>query len=102
MKKTNLQLFSILACLSFVSNGCSGESLIYSLRHQVQYPETASWIVLRGLASDAIVFSYVVGAEGRVTALESEEIPAMLIQEGLVQYESEIPELECGDETHSG
>lgn len=46
-----------------------------------------------GLASDAIVFSYVVGAEGQVVALESEEIPAMLIQEGLVQYESEIPEL---------
>ncbi|OCT14223.1 SAM-dependent methyltransferase [Paenibacillus pectinilyticus] len=46
-----------------------------------------------GLASDAIVFSYVVGAKGRVTALESEEIPAMLIQEGLVTYESEIPEL---------
>jgi 16S rRNA (guanine1516-N2)-methyltransferase len=46
-----------------------------------------------GLASDAIVFSYVVGTEGRVTALESEKIPAMLIQEGLVQYQSEIPEL---------
>ncbi|MFD0699021.1 class I SAM-dependent methyltransferase [Paenibacillus sp. GCM10027628] len=46
-----------------------------------------------GLASDAIVFSFAVGTAGSVTALESEKIPAMLIQEGLSVYESEIPEL---------
>ncbi|MEC0228345.1 class I SAM-dependent methyltransferase [Paenibacillus alba] len=46
-----------------------------------------------GLASDAIVFSYAVGKQGKVTALESEEIPAMLIHEGLAVYESEIAEL---------
>ncbi|SDN83952.1 Putative SAM-dependent methyltransferase [Paenibacillus sp. yr247] len=46
-----------------------------------------------GLASDSIVFSFAVGPQGSVTALESEEIPAMLIQEGLAVYESEITEL---------
>ncbi|MBD0380443.1 class I SAM-dependent methyltransferase [Paenibacillus sedimenti] len=46
-----------------------------------------------GLASDAIVFSFAVGAAGSVTALESEKVPAMLIREGLSVYESEIPEL---------
>ncbi|MFC5448235.1 class I SAM-dependent methyltransferase [Paenibacillus aestuarii] len=46
-----------------------------------------------GLASDAIVFAYAVGTLGGVTALESEPVPAMLIQEGLAAYESEIPEL---------
>ncbi|MCY9695022.1 class I SAM-dependent methyltransferase [Paenibacillus alginolyticus] len=46
-----------------------------------------------GLASDSIVFSFAVGPQGSVTALESEKIPAMLIQEGLAVYVSEIPEL---------
>ncbi|WP_229757739.1 class I SAM-dependent methyltransferase [Paenibacillus marchantiophytorum] len=46
-----------------------------------------------GLASDAIVFSYAVGSQGSVTAIESEDIPAMLIHEGLAVYESEIAEL---------
>lgn len=46
-----------------------------------------------GLASDSIVFSFAVGPQGCVTALESERIPAMLIKEGLSVYESEIPEL---------
>ncbi|WP_346010320.1 class I SAM-dependent methyltransferase [Paenibacillus sp. SYP-B3998] len=46
-----------------------------------------------GLASDAIIFSYAVGTAGRVIALESEKIPAMLIREGLGSYKSELPEL---------
>ncbi|RTE11109.1 class I SAM-dependent methyltransferase [Paenibacillus whitsoniae] len=46
-----------------------------------------------GLASDSIVFAFAVGDQGRVTALESEAVPAMLIQEGLVRYESDIPEV---------
>ncbi|MEC0269105.1 class I SAM-dependent methyltransferase [Paenibacillus anseongense] len=46
-----------------------------------------------GLASDSIVFSFAVGAQGSVTAVESEAIPAMLIQEGLALYESEVAEL---------
>jgi 16S rRNA (guanine1516-N2)-methyltransferase len=46
-----------------------------------------------GLASDSIVFSLAVGSQGAVTALESERIPALLIQEGLAVYDSEIPEL---------
>jgi 16S rRNA (guanine1516-N2)-methyltransferase len=46
-----------------------------------------------GLASDAIIFSFAAGAAGNVIALESEKIPAMLIQEGLIVYESEVPEL---------
>lgn len=43
-----------------------------------------------GLASDAIVFSFAVGPQGHVTAIESEKVPAMLIQEGLAEYQSEI------------
>jgi hypothetical protein len=46
-----------------------------------------------GLASDSIVFSFAVGSGGQVTALESEWIPALLIQEGLSSYNSDIPEL---------
>ncbi|MDD9267783.1 class I SAM-dependent methyltransferase [Paenibacillus sp. GCM10023248] len=46
-----------------------------------------------GLASDAIVFSFAVGPQGHVTAIESERVPAMLIQEGLASYHSEIAEL---------
>ncbi|MEW9698862.1 class I SAM-dependent methyltransferase [Paenibacillus sp. SI8] len=46
-----------------------------------------------GLASDAIVFAFAVGAAGRVTALESETIPAMLVHEGLAVYESEVADL---------
>jgi 16S rRNA (guanine1516-N2)-methyltransferase len=46
-----------------------------------------------GLASDSIVFSFAVGSSGHVTALESERIPALLIQEGLASYKSDIPKL---------
>lgn len=43
-----------------------------------------------GLAADAIVFSYAVGASGRVTALESETAAFVLLQEGLKRYDSEV------------
>jgi 16S rRNA (guanine1516-N2)-methyltransferase len=46
-----------------------------------------------GLASDSIVFSFAVGSRGQVTALESERIPALLIQQGLASYNSNIPGL---------
>lgn len=46
-----------------------------------------------GLASDAIVFSYQVGVNGRVIALESERIPALLTREGLRSYESDLEPL---------
>ncbi|WP_213583363.1 class I SAM-dependent methyltransferase [Paenibacillus sp. J2TS4] len=47
-----------------------------------------------GLASDSIVFSYAVGSEGGVTALESEQALAVLLQEGLQTYRSGIPQLD--------
>lgn len=40
-----------------------------------------------GLASDAIVFAYGVGASGSVTALESEPVIALLVADGLARYE---------------
>ncbi|QYR23790.1 class I SAM-dependent methyltransferase [Paenibacillus sp. sptzw28] len=41
-----------------------------------------------GLGSDAIVFSYAVGPEGRVTALESEPVLFAVVREGLRSYET--------------
>lgn len=46
-----------------------------------------------GLASDAIVFSYIVGSQGKVTALESEAPLCLLLEEGLTRYLSHVPEL---------
>jgi 16S rRNA (guanine1516-N2)-methyltransferase len=46
-----------------------------------------------GLASDAIIFSYAVGDTGEVVAIESAMLPYLLAKEGLVTYETEIPEL---------
>lgn len=46
-----------------------------------------------GLASDAIVFAHGVGDSGRVIAIESETVMALLIREGLAAYDSDIPEL---------
>ncbi|CAG7649506.1 Ribosomal RNA small subunit methyltransferase J [Paenibacillus solanacearum] len=46
-----------------------------------------------GLGSDSIVFSFAVGSEGRVTALESSPIPAFLLGQGLQAYDSEVPGL---------
>lgn len=39
-----------------------------------------------GLASDALVFAYAVGPTGRVTALESEPVLALLLRKGLAAY----------------
>ncbi|WP_274650640.1 class I SAM-dependent methyltransferase [Paenibacillus humicola] len=39
-----------------------------------------------GLGSDAIVFSYAAGPEGRVTALESEQLLYTIVREGLKTY----------------
>jgi len=47
-----------------------------------------------GLASDSLVFSYAAGAEGRVTALESEPVLCALIKEGLAQYDTGIAEVD--------
>jgi hypothetical protein len=47
-----------------------------------------------GLASDAIVFSHVVGDTGSVTALESEPLLKLIVEEGLSRYTSDIPGLE--------
>ncbi|MBJ6363634.1 class I SAM-dependent methyltransferase [Paenibacillus sp. GCM10012307] len=41
-----------------------------------------------GLASDSFVFSYAVGPQGRVTALESEPVLAALVREGLLRYDT--------------
>ncbi len=46
-----------------------------------------------GLASDAIVFSYAVGARGKVVALDSEEVIAVLLQWGIRRYESDLAPL---------
>ncbi|HEY0827777.1 MAG TPA: class I SAM-dependent methyltransferase [Bacilli bacterium] len=46
-----------------------------------------------GLASDAIVFSHIVGRQGKVTALESEAAICLLLEEGLKAYPSDVPEL---------
>ncbi|CAG7648413.1 Ribosomal RNA small subunit methyltransferase J [Paenibacillus allorhizosphaerae] len=43
-----------------------------------------------GLGSDSIVFSFAVGSEGSVTALESSRIPAFLLKQGLQAYNSEV------------
>lgn len=42
-----------------------------------------------GLASDSLVFAYAVGQQGRVVALESEPILAVIVREGLRTYETE-------------
>lgn len=46
-----------------------------------------------GLASDAIVFSYAVGPEGAVTALESEPVLCAVVREGLKSYRTELPDV---------
>lgn len=47
-----------------------------------------------GLGSDAILFSYAAGPAGQVTALESEPVVALLLEEGLRTYISGLPELD--------
>jgi hypothetical protein len=46
-----------------------------------------------GLASDAIVFSYAVGATGSVTALESQGVLHAIVKEGLRQYDTGLPDV---------
>lgn len=41
-----------------------------------------------GLGSEAILFSYAVGSQGRVTALESQPLVALLVELGLASYSS--------------
>jgi hypothetical protein len=47
-----------------------------------------------GLASDAIVFSYIAGQDGRVTALESEFPLYVIVKEGLASHTTQIRELD--------
>jgi 16S rRNA (guanine1516-N2)-methyltransferase len=44
-----------------------------------------------GLGSDAIVYSYAVGGNGKVTALENQPIPFLMLHQGLGVYHSDIP-----------
>ncbi|WP_240419629.1 class I SAM-dependent methyltransferase [Paenibacillus periandrae] len=44
-----------------------------------------------GLGSDALVYSYAVQGNGEVVALESEPIPYLILQQGLMTYDSDIP-----------
>ncbi|CAM4286042.1 class I SAM-dependent methyltransferase [Paenibacillus alkaliterrae] len=46
-----------------------------------------------GLASDALVFSYAVGAGGSVTAIESEPVLCALVREGLAGYDTGLPDV---------
>ncbi|XEC92604.1 class I SAM-dependent methyltransferase [Paenibacillus tarimensis] len=48
-----------------------------------------------GLAADAFVFSYAVGDSGRVTALESEPLIALIVGEGLKRYETGIADADA-------
>jgi hypothetical protein len=48
-----------------------------------------------GMASDAIVFAYAVGPQGRVVALESEPLVHLIASEGLARYPAEFPELDA-------
>lgn len=46
-----------------------------------------------GLASDSIVLAHAVGSEGRVTALESEQVIQYVVREGLKRYVYEVEAL---------
>ncbi|GKU79365.1 class I SAM-dependent methyltransferase [Paenibacillus sp. L3-i20] len=48
-----------------------------------------------GMAADSLVFSYAVGEQGRVEALESEPILCALVREGLASYESGLPDVDA-------
>jgi 16S rRNA (guanine1516-N2)-methyltransferase len=47
-----------------------------------------------GFASDSLVFSYAVGAQGRVTAVESEPVLCALVREGLAAYETGLADVD--------
>jgi 16S rRNA (guanine1516-N2)-methyltransferase len=46
-----------------------------------------------GLATDAMIFSYLTGHTGKVVALESELLLSIIVREGLRTYHSKLPEL---------
>jgi len=48
-----------------------------------------------GLAGDAFVFSWAVGPEGRVVALESEPVLHLVVREGLRAYETGMDDLDA-------
>lgn len=48
-----------------------------------------------GLGSDALVFSFAVGAEGRVTALEASPILHLIVREGMRSYRTELPDIDA-------
>jgi len=47
-----------------------------------------------GLGSDALVFSYAVGPEGDVTALETSRVLHAIVREGMRTYESGLPDID--------
>lgn len=48
-----------------------------------------------GMAADSLVFSYAVGENGHVDALESEPVLCALVREGLSAYESGLPDVDA-------
>jgi hypothetical protein len=48
-----------------------------------------------GLASDSIVASFQVGAEGKVTGLEAQKYLSYLVQTGLKKWTSDLPEIDA-------
>jgi 16S rRNA (guanine1516-N2)-methyltransferase len=48
-----------------------------------------------GLSSDSLVFSYAVGSEGRVTAVEASEVLHTIVREGLQTYETGLPDIDA-------
>lgn len=47
-----------------------------------------------GLCSDSLVFSLAAGADGKVIALESEQLLYIVVREGLAQYKVNVQEIE--------
>ncbi|BBI33641.1 class I SAM-dependent methyltransferase [Cohnella abietis] len=47
-----------------------------------------------GLCSDALVFSYAVGKQGTVVALEASDVLHIIVREGLQTYETGLPDID--------
>lgn len=47
-----------------------------------------------GLCSDAVVFSYAVGAKGKVIAMEASQLLHLIVREGLQAYETGLPDID--------
>lgn len=47
-----------------------------------------------GMASDSIVLAYAAGEAGKVTALETEQLPYVIVREGLQQYSTGLPDVD--------